>query len=88
MIRLSQNVRTVTHPDGGALLDLHAGRMFRFNATGAAILDLLARGNTEEHIVTEIGARCGVDDALVSSEIHAFLVSLKNYDLVDEGDQT
>jgi Coenzyme PQQ synthesis protein D (PqqD) len=86
MIRLSRTVRTVTHPDGGALLDLCAGKMFRFNATGAAILELLAFGNTEDRIVAKIGERCGVDGSLVSSEVHAFLVSLKNFGLVDEGD--
>jgi hypothetical protein len=87
MIRLSDNLRTVTNSDGGAVLDVHQGKIFRFNATGALILDLLARGCTEERIATEISQRCSVDSALSSADVHSFLASLRNHSLVKDDDR-
>ena len=86
-MRLSHNVRTVTNSDGGALLDLRAGKMFRLNTTGASIIELLTKGYTEDRIATEISVRCGVDGALVCTDVHAFLTSLKEHGLVMEGDR-
>jgi len=86
-MRLSHNIRAVTNSGGGALLDLRAGKMFRLNATGASIVELLTRGYTEDRIATEISERCGVDGALVCSDVHAFLTSLKEHGLVMDGDR-
>ncbi len=70
------------------MLDLQQGKMFRLNTTGATILELLARGYTEEHIAAEISRRCDVDSALASADVHSFLASLRNYSLLDEGDRS
>jgi hypothetical protein len=81
-MRLSHNVRTVTNSGGGALLDLHAGKMFRLNTTGASIVELLAEGYTEDRIAAEISQRSDIDSALVCSDVHAFLAALKDHGLV------
>jgi hypothetical protein len=87
MMHLSKNLRTVTNSDGGAVLDLHQGKMFRLNTTGAKILDLVARGSTEESIATEISQTCGVDIGLVSADVHAFLAALRNSGLLERDDR-
>jgi hypothetical protein len=87
-MRLSHNIRAVTNSGGGALLDLRAGKMFRLNTTGASIIELLTKGYTEDRIATEISERCGVDGALVCSDVHAFLTSLKEHGLVMDGDRS
>jgi hypothetical protein len=84
MMRLSQNVRTVTNSDGGVLLDLRHGKMFRMNGMGATVVELLAGGSTEDRISLEVSKRCGIEIAYVSADIHTFLASLKHYGLVDE----
>ena len=61
-------------------------KMFRLNTTGASIIELLTKGYTEDRIATEISERCGVDGALVCSDVHAFLASLKEHGLVMDGD--
>jgi len=61
--------------------------MFRLNTTGAKILELLARGSTEESIVTEISQICGVDIGLVSADVHAFLAALRTAGLLDGDDR-
>ena len=86
-MHLSKNLRTVTNADGGAVLDLHRGKMFRLNTTGAKILELLARGCTEESIAAEISESCGMDIGLVSVDVHAFLAALRTAGLLDSDDR-
>jgi hypothetical protein len=85
-MRLSHDIRKVTNSGGGALLDLHAGRMFRLNTTGASIVELLAKGYTEGRIAAEISQRSGIDSGLVCSDVHAFLIALKEHGLVMDDD--
>jgi Coenzyme PQQ synthesis protein D (PqqD) len=88
VMRLSQHVRTVNNPDGGVLLDLQRGKMFRLNATGSTILELLVRGCAEEYIAAEISKRYGVELALASTDVQDFLASLKKNELIDEPAQS
>ena len=60
MLRLSEDLRTVTNADGGVILDLRKGKMFRLNATDAVIFELLVSGREEEQIVADLSSRCGV----------------------------
>jgi Coenzyme PQQ synthesis protein D (PqqD) len=87
MMRLSQNVRTVTNSDGGVLLDLHQGKMFQLNSTAATILEDLANGVVERGIAARISERCGIDLALASADVRSFLASLEDYGLLEEGDR-
>lgn len=86
MLRLSGSVRTATNQDGGVVLDLEQGKMFRLNTLGATILEFLVRGWTEESIACEISERSRIDRALASSDVRAFLASLKTYGLLVERD--
>ncbi len=65
-------------------MDLRQGKIFRLNAIGATVVELLANGSTEALVASEISKRCGVEIALVSADIHTFLDALKRYDLVNE----
>jgi hypothetical protein len=85
-MRLAHNIRTVTNSGGGALLDLHAGKMFRLNATGASIVEMLARDYTEDRIAVEMSQRSDIDSALVCSDVHAFLTALKDHGLIMDDD--
>ena len=80
------NIRTVNSPDGGALLDLQRGRMFRVNGLGSIVLELLARGKSEENIALEISERCDVALSTATADVRTFLASLEdNALLADDG---
>jgi hypothetical protein len=76
MIRLSEHVRTVNSPDGGALLDLRQGRMYRVNGVGSMVLELLTNGNSEDVIAREISERCGVALDTAAADVRDFVASL------------
>jgi Coenzyme PQQ synthesis protein D (PqqD) len=80
---LAKNLRTVTTPDGAAVLDLGRGKMFQLNPTGAAILDFLALGYDEERVTVELARRCRVECAVVSSDVQSFIASLRNHGLIE-----
>lgn len=82
MIRLSTHVRTVNSPDGGALLDLRQGRMYRVNAVGSIVLELLTAGNSEDVIASEISERCGVAHDTALADVREFVASLRQNTLV------
>ncbi len=75
-MRLSDDLRTATNADGGVILDLRRGKMFRLNPTAAAILELLGRGYTEQRIAAEMEGLCGVEAQLALRDVQAFLSSL------------
>ena len=82
MIRLSAHVRTVNSLDGGALLDLRQGRMYRVNGVGSMVLELLAAGNSEDVIAREISERCGVARDTALADVRDFVASLRQNALV------
>lgn len=73
MLRLSEDLRTVTTADGGVILDLRKGKMFRLNATAAVIFELLVKGSEEEQIVADLSSRCGVASSLAQQDVQEFL---------------
>jgi hypothetical protein len=82
MIRLSSNIRTQVTADGGVILDLRRGKMFRINPTGATILNLLAHGSTEAQIVEEICRSFSAEEEVATNDVRAFLVSLAELQLL------
>ena len=83
MIRLSESVRKVTSPDGGSILDVRRGKMFRLNPTGSTVVELLSRGWEENRISLEISMRYGMELAPASADVHEFLAVLRNHGLLD-----
>lgn len=82
MMRLSENLRTVTSADGGVVLDLRKGKIFRLNAVGATIFELLVRGCQEEAIVADISSRCEIAPVLASRDVKEFLAVLATNNLL------
>lgn len=82
MMRLSESLRTVTNADGGVVLDLRKGKIFRLNSTGATIFELLVRGCEQNEIVADIANRCGIATDLASRDVRDFLGVLASNDLL------
>jgi hypothetical protein len=86
MIRLPENVRSLSNADGAVLLDLRRGKIFRINPTGATILELLLRGYEKDRIAAELSARWGIDHQLALADLRTFLDSLASNQLLYRGD--
>jgi hypothetical protein len=82
MIRLPENIRSLTNADGAVLLDLRRGKIFRINPTGATILDLLLRGYERDRIAAELSERWGIDRHLAVADLQTFLNSLASNELL------
>lgn len=81
MLRLSNNLRSMTDANGGVILDLCRGQIFRCNATGAIILELLARGLDQPQLVSEFSKLCKVPEACASEDVRDFLTTLSRLGL-------
>ncbi len=82
MLYLSQHLRTVTDADGGVILDLSRGQIFRCNATGAILLELLARDLDEAAVVSEFSRLCQVPPPCASRDVRDFLSALSRLGLL------
>lgn len=82
MLRLSSHLRTVINQDGGVILDVRQGTIFRCNATAAAILELLAKGYDEEQITIEFSRLCEISRLCAQADVRGFLASLASRGLL------
>jgi hypothetical protein len=82
MFRLSSEVRSTRNQDGGILLDIHLGQMFRVNPIGALIVEALGAGRNESELASEVAETCHIGMETIQSDIHAFLEDLESRGLV------
>ncbi len=68
--------RSVDTADGGVVLDVETGKMFRLNPTGMRMLTLLQQGIPADRIAEEISRECGVDPQTVCEDLRNFSSSL------------
>jgi hypothetical protein len=92
LYQVSTGVRSTRNEDGGIVLDIDHGKMFRLNPVGALILESLGRGCAEGEIAQEIARGYGVSEETAVADMHDFLKSLEEHRLVrvhqDESDRS
>lgn len=79
---VSAGVRSTRNEDGGTVLDIDQGQMFRLNPVGALILESIGRGCAEIEIVREISRRYSVGEATAAADLREFITSLEEHKLV------
>ena len=79
---ISAGVRSTRNEDGGIVLDIDHGQMFRLNPVGALILQLLGNGCAEAEIVQEIARQYNTSEETVLADLREFLQSLEEHKLV------
>jgi hypothetical protein len=79
---VSTGVRSTRNEDGGIVLDIDHGQMFRLNPVGALILESLGRGFAEIEIAKEISRRYSISEEIAVADVHEFLESLEEHKLV------
>ena len=79
---VSAGVRSTRNEDGGIVLDIDHGQMFRLNPVGALILDFLGKGRSEAEIAQEVAGQYGISLEIARADVHEFLESLEVHTLV------
>ena len=79
---VSAGVRSTRNEDGGIVLDIDHGQMFRLNPVGALILELLGRGRPETEIAKEISRQYSISEETAVADVREFLKSLEEHKLV------
>ena len=82
MYEVSAGVRSTRNEDGGIVLDIDHGQMFRLNPVGALILESLGNGSAETEIAKEISRQYGISEETARSDVREFLKSLEEHKLV------
>jgi len=77
MTPFPDTIRRVTNADGGVVLDLRRGAMFRVNPLGARVLDLLDEGSSPAQIAEKLSTEFAVALSEVQTGVTEFVESLK-----------
>ena len=87
MYRLPDTVRTTRNRDGGVVLDIHSGKMFRLNPVGALILESIADGRSEGEAADRVAHRYDIAEETALAVVRDFLQSLEKLRLVSAHDK-
>lgn len=83
MLKIPDGIRSTHNLDGGTVLDIRHGQMFRLNPVGSRILDLLARGHDEPRISEEISREFGVTLGIIEADVREFILTLQKHRLLE-----
>ena len=82
MYGISAGVRSTRNEDGGIVLDIDRGQMFRLNPVGALILESLAKGRADTEIAKEISRQYSIGEESAVADVREFLKSLEQHKLI------
>lgn len=82
MLRVPENVRSRHSREGGIVLDILHGQMFRLNFVGSRILELLQQGCAESEIVEQLAQDFRIDQATVEADVREFVELLMSHHLL------
>lgn len=82
MYEVSTGIRSTRNEDGGIVLDIDRGQMFRLNPVGALILDFLGKGRSEAEIAQEVADQYNISLEVARVDVREFLGSLEEHKLV------
>ena len=82
MYEVSSGVRSTRSEDGGIVLDIDHGQMFRLNLEGALILESLAKGCGEAEIARGLVLQYSIKQETAIADVREFLKSLEEHRVV------
>jgi hypothetical protein len=86
MALLRESIRRVSSADGGVVLDLCRGTMFRLNGLGSEVLDRLEKGESLEDIANRFSEESGVALDVVRADIRDFIDALERHGVLARAD--
>jgi len=84
MYEVAPGVRTTCNDDGGTLLDISGGQIFRLNVTGSRIVALLQLGQAESRIIDSISQEFDIARTSVQTDVSDFLRCLERQGLIHQ----
>jgi hypothetical protein len=81
-MRVTESVRSTHSQDGGIVLDILHGQIFRLNFVGSRILQLLKQGSAELEIAEQLACDFGIDRATAEADVHEFVQTLEKHHLL------
>jgi len=88
MYRVRDTVRATRNRDGGVVLDIHSGKMFRLNPVGALILESVVEGRSEGETAFSVAHQYDIGEETALADVRDFLQSLEKLQLVTAHDRT
>jgi Coenzyme PQQ synthesis protein D (PqqD) len=82
IVRVAENVRSTHSQDGGIVLDILHGQMFRLNFVGSQILELLKQGLSEFAIAEQLARNFGIDHSTAETNVREFFETLEKHGLL------
>jgi Coenzyme PQQ synthesis protein D (PqqD) len=82
LYEISGEIRSTHDVDGGTLLDISRGQIFRLNATGSRIFECLHLGQSESQIIDSISKDFDIARTSVQSDLTVFLQSLEQQGVI------
>ena len=82
MNTVSSGIRSTRNADGGIVLDIDRGLMFRLNAVGGLILESIGKGCTEIEIAKQIARQCSIREEIAAADVREFVKSLEQHGIV------
>lgn len=79
---IPEYVRATHGPDGGTVLDVLHGQMFRLNIAGLRILEMLREGLTTLAIAERLASEFGIDCAITLTDVRDFVETLEKRQLL------
>jgi hypothetical protein len=83
MLTISSSVRLTKSQDGGILLDVEQGEIFRLNPVGTRILELLKEGHNGPSLTRALSCEFGVPEQVVREDVGDFLSQLRERRLIE-----
>jgi hypothetical protein len=86
MLTISSSVRLTKSQDGGILLDVERGEIFRLNPVGTRIFELLKEGHDVPSLTRSLSSQFDVPEQVVREDVCDFLSQLRERRLIQDLD--
>ena len=83
MLTISSSVRITKSQDGGILLDVEQGEIFRLNPVGVRIIELLKEGHTGLSLPRILSREFDAPEHVVQEDVRDFLSQLRKRRLLE-----
>ena len=83
MLTISSSVRLAKSQDGGILLDVEQGEIFRLNPVGTRIIELLKEGHDRLSLTRALSCEFDVPEQVVREDVRDFLSQLRERRLIE-----
>lgn len=82
IVQVAASVRSTHSEDGGVVLDILHGQMFRLNFVGSKILEFLKQGCAPPEIAEHLAHDFGIERATAEADVREFVETLEKHHLL------